>query len=81
MNDDAIYAKLNEVFNAFFKSSSISLNAASTTADVPQWDSMNHVQVILKVEESFGVRFKHAEIAGFENVGDMVEAIKRRLAA
>ena len=79
MTDAEIYAKLNEVFNAFFKTSGIQLHPASTTADVPQWDSMNHVQVMIKVEEAFGVRFKHAEIAAFENVGDMVEAVKRRV--
>lgn len=80
MNDAEIYDKLNGVFNAFFRTTTIRLHPASTTEDVPQWDSMNHVQVMIKVEEAFAVRFKHAEIAAFENVGDMVAAIRRRAA-
>lgn len=80
MNDNEIYERLNTVFNTFFKTTAIALSPASTTADVPQWDSMNHVQVMIKVEEAFAVRFKHAEIAAFENIGDMVAAIKKRIA-
>ncbi|MBY0406592.1 MAG: acyl carrier protein [Rickettsiales bacterium] len=77
--ESEIYEKLNALFNAFFGTSSIALTPASTTADVPGWNSMSHVQIILKVEEAFSIRFKHAEIAAFENVGDMVAAILRRV--
>jgi acyl carrier protein len=74
-----IYDKINAVFNTFFKTTSIALQSHFTTADVPGWNSMNHVQLILKIEEVFDVRFKHAEIAAFENVGDLVRAIQRRI--
>ena len=79
MQDNNIYEKLNALFNSFFKTSGINLTPTSTTEDIPQWDSMNHVQLMLKVEETFSVRFKHAEIAAFENVGDMVAAIRKRI--
>ncbi len=78
MDDSEIYAKLNALFDGFFKTTGTDLKPASTTEDIPQWDSMNHVQLMLKVEETFAVRFKHAEIAAFENVGDMVAAIRKR---
>lgn len=81
MDETEIYTRLNALFRDFFKSPNIELKPTSTTENVPGWDSMNHVQVMLKVEEAFGVRFKHAEIAAFENVGDMVKAIRKRVSA
>lgn len=79
MNDNEIYGRLNQIFRDFFKDQNITLHAHSTTADIPRWDSLNHVQIIMQVESGFGIRFKHAEIATFENIGDMVAAIGRRV--
>jgi len=79
ITDTEIVERLNQTFNNFFKTTTIALSPASTTADVPRWDSMNHVQIMIKVEEAFGIRFKHAEIAAFENVGDMIAAIHRKV--
>lgn len=81
MNEEAIYAQLNEVFRGFLGDATIALHAGTVAADVPGWDSMNHVQLMIKVEEAFSVRFKHAEIAAFENVGDLVAALLKRKGA
>jgi acyl carrier protein len=79
MNDNEIYERLNQLFRDFFNDQGIVLQAHSTTADIPRWDSLNHVQIIIKIEAAFGIRFKHAEIARFQNVGDMAAAISRRV--
>ena len=38
---------------------------------VPGWDSLNHVNVILAVEKHFDVRFKPVEILKLKNIGDL----------
>jgi len=43
-----------------------------TVADqVPGWDSLSHVNVILAVEEHFGVRFTSREVLTLKKVGDL----------
>jgi acyl carrier protein len=48
-----------------------SLNEASNATNVPQWDSLRHIEVIFAVESAYQVRFTMPEIAGLRNLGDM----------
>ncbi|HXI99951.1 MAG TPA: acyl carrier protein [Micropepsaceae bacterium] len=46
--------------------------------DVPQWDSLGHVQLMVLVEQSFGVRFSAGEIGRFHDLGDLADEIDRK---
>ncbi|MGE3914321.1 MAG: acyl carrier protein [Hyphomicrobiaceae bacterium] len=48
-----------------------SLNEASNASNVPQWDSLRHIEVIFAVESAYQVRFTMPEIASLRNLGDM----------
>lgn len=50
----------------------------TTAEDIPQWDSLAHVQLVVLIEEELGVRFGTAEIQGFKNLGDLVDAVVKR---
>ena len=39
--------------------------------EVPGWDSLNHINVLLAVEEHFKTRFKTTELLNLRNVGDL----------
>ena len=52
-----------------------------TTADqVPNWDSLNHINVILAVEDEFKIKFKGAEILRIKNIGELQQLINSKLA-
>ena len=38
---------------------------------VPGWDSLNHINVILAIEKEYGVRFKSIEVLKCKNIGDL----------
>ncbi|OGR87670.1 MAG: hypothetical protein A3A86_04780 [Elusimicrobia bacterium RIFCSPLOWO2_01_FULL_60_11] len=43
-----------------------------TTADqIPGWDSLNHVRVIMDVEKAYSVRLKGLEILKLKNIGEL----------
>ena len=48
--------------------------------DVEQWDSLMNVQLIVLVEQAFGVQFSSREVGQFQNLGELLDAvqIKRR---
>jgi acyl carrier protein len=46
-----------------------------TAADVPGWDSLAHVRLMLTIERAFQVKFSAAEISSFKNVGDLANVI------
>jgi acyl carrier protein len=49
--------------------------------DVVDWDSTNHVRLIVAIEEEFHIRFETDEITKPESVGDLVDLISAKLAA
>lgn len=76
---DSLTQKLTEVFHEIFEDESIELRDDLVAADVEDWDSLNHIKLVVAIERAFGVKFKNREIASWENVGDMKRAIASRL--
>ena len=77
MTEADIYARLTKVFHDVFADDELEIHPKMTAGDVPEWDSMSHVRLMLTVERAFNTRFAAAEIAGLQNVGDLVSVIKR----
>ena len=50
-----------------------------TTADQTEgWDSFNHINIVVAIEQHFGIKFKTAEIESLRNVGELVHLIARK---
>jgi acyl carrier protein len=51
-----------------------------TTADqVPGWDSLSHINIILAIEKEFAVKFKGIEILKAKNIGDLQKLVDSKL--
>lgn len=70
--------RLNEVFRDVFDDKSISVNEYTTAADIDDWDSLEHINLIGAVEEEFNMRFKMKEVSSMKNVGEMMKIIAER---
>jgi len=66
-----ITAELKRVLLAALKLDDWDITAATRASDVPGWDSLNHVNVIMAVEKHFKVRFKGAQVLKMKNIGDL----------
>jgi len=45
------------------------------------WDSLGHMQLVMEIERTFGIRFPTPVIAGLRDVRAIVEAVKTRQSA
>ena len=79
MNQEEIYNRLVAVFRDVFDDESLTISAATCADDIEEWDSLSHVQLVVAVEQEFGVRFTSREILKWRSVGEMVEALAQRL--
>jgi acyl carrier protein len=75
MNEEDITVKLASVFHRVLERSDFTITRELTAKDVDTWDSLRHVQLVLEVEEAFGVKFKLREVLGMKNVGDLIDLL------
>ena len=78
MNRNEIVEKLTSVFREVFGDNSIVLNDEMTANDVEKWDSLTHMMMIAKVEESFGVKFRLKELNKLKKVGDIISLLEEK---
>ncbi|MDR3439932.1 acyl carrier protein [Telmatospirillum sp.] len=78
MNEQEILEKLAETFRDIFDIPDLVLNPAMTAEDVPEWDSVNHITLIVATEQQFGIKFQTAEIEELKNVGELVHLVKEK---
>ena len=78
MSRKDIYNKLTEIFRDFFDDESIELQDTTTSDDIEDWDSLEHINLIVAIEQEFGIKFTMGEVTGMKNVGAMVDIIQER---
>ena len=75
---EEIYERLNHVFQDVFDDESIKVNEKTTADDIEDWDSLEHINLVVAVEQEFGMKFNMSEVTTMKNVGDMVKIIQER---
>jgi len=76
MNTEDIIKEVNSIFIDVLDNDGIIVQYNTTSDDIEEWDSLNHIQLVVAIEKYFKIRFTAAEIVNFNNVGEMCEAIK-----
>ncbi len=79
MTKEEIYEKLDEVFQDVFDDEEIHVSAETTANDIEDWDSLEHINLVVAVEAAFGIKFNMNEVVSFQNVGEMVDVIEQRV--
>ena len=73
-----IFSKLNEIFIDVLDLDECNLTDETSANDIEEWDSLSHIQLIVAIEKSFGIKFTSLEIMKWRNVGELVDSILSR---
>ena len=79
MTREAVFETLNEVFRDVFDDESISVTENTTSNDIEDWDSLEHINLLAAVEQEFGVKFNMGQVVSMKNVGEMADIIISQL--
>lgn len=71
--------QIEEIMRDTFDDDSITITPETTAADVDTWDSMNHVRLIVAMEQDFGISMPMEQVSGLQNVGEMVALVDELL--
>ena len=79
MERSEILAKVQEIFREELELDDLVLTDETSADDIEEWDSLSHVQLVAAMEEAFGIEFKSREILSWENIGDLIDSIEKKL--
>ena len=79
MERTEITAKVTDIFRDVLDNETIILTDATTANDIAEWDSLNHMQLVVAVEKQFKIRFASGEIQRWKNVGEMIDSISAKV--
>jgi acyl carrier protein len=71
-----IDVRLQEIFRSVLRIPDLTLTDQLTADEVPGWDSISHVRLMVAVEETFKVSFSASQLAMLENVGDLKRLLR-----
>lgn len=71
MGTNELHERLTQVFRDVFADDALMLEPDTSASQVPGWDSLAHLRLMLTIEKTFRVKFTATEIGQLKNVGDL----------
>jgi acyl carrier protein len=81
MQQSDIYDQLTAILRDTFDDDTLVVTPTLAAADVPEWDSFNHINLIVAIESRFKIKFQTAELEELHTVGHLADLIAAKLAA
>ena len=81
MERSKMIADITDIFRDVLDDDSVVVTADTKAADIDDWDSLTHIELVIGIEKHFKIRFNATEINNWANVGEMCNAIDQLLQA
>jgi len=75
MQANEVYDQLTDIFRDVFMRDDLALTPELTAKDVPGWDSFKQIEIIIALEEKYGIKFHTRELDSLHNVGDLARVV------
>ena len=79
MSNPEILQAVTTIMRDVLELPDLNVTTATSAAEVDEWDSMTHIQLISEIERKYKVRFALGELQALKNVGDMIGLIEKKL--
>jgi acyl carrier protein len=67
-----VYSKVTAILREVFDRDDIEATPTLAADQVEGWDSFKQVEILIAVQEEFGVKFSSRELDSLKNIGDLV---------
>ena len=79
MDKKEILKQVQEIFRDQLDDEYLVLESETTAMDVDEWDSLNHLMLVVGIEKHFNLKFTSKEIISLTNIGDIVNCIEGKI--
>ena len=78
MTRNDITQAATDIFRRVLNNPQLELHDGLTAAEVPNWGSLSHVNLMVSIEEYFHIRFTGKDFRSLHNVGDLITLIAKK---
>lgn len=79
MNKEEILTIIKKSFIRVLEHDNFQLNETTTAKDVDGWESITHLLIMNDIEKSFDIKFKLMDLMAMENIGDLINTVKKEI--
>lgn len=79
MERKELLIKINEIFVDVLDDDQLQIAESTSAEDVDEWDSLNHIHLVVAIEKALKLRFAASEIQSWANVGEMMDNILKKV--
>ena len=76
--EEQIFLKVQNLFRDVFDDEDLLIYSSTNSEDIEEWDSLNHINLVLNLEKIFKIRFKLGEIQALKNVGELITLLEEK---
>jgi acyl carrier protein len=70
--------RLEKVIRQVFDIEAEIIDENWTSEDIPDWDSVGHLNLIMEVEKEFGIKIEIEEMFEIEKLGDITRILQKK---
>ena len=79
MSKQKIFEAVQGVFRDVFDDDCLVISNDTNSEDIDEWDSLNHINLVVSIEKEFNIRFMVGEIQSLKDVGEMVDLLYEKI--
>lgn len=79
MTENQVFTEVQEIFRDVFDDESLDITNETNANDIEEWDSLEQINLIVAMENTFKIKFTIDEVSELKNVGEMIALIAKKV--
>ena len=79
MTREELFDGVQDIFRDIFDEDDMIIEDKTSSDDIEDWDSLNHINLVSAIEKEFEIRFALGELMALKDVGAMIDLMIEKL--
>jgi len=79
MTREEVFNGVQDIFRDIFDEDDMVIENATSSDEIEDWDSLNHINLVSAIEKEFKIKFALGELMTLKDVGAMVDLMMEKL--
>ncbi len=80
MTREDLLSTVTDILRDIFDDDELEVTEATCSDDVEDWDSLEQINILVAIQDEFGIQFSLDDVSDLKDVGDTLDLIEKKLA-